>query len=180
MYIAEEEKKNLVSWDIIGAMPFLISEDLVGGGGLIWYDYCWALQWVGITYLSPWSNRKIFCSSFCYFFFFVPSPSILFTPPPPPIDHSMSSNKSTKRAAGWRWAFGYSRFEDLGFLVPALNCSIRRKRQIFFFFPIKMGFQHYKVMNGWVNVLSSIAVDVWDSNLHLLSLSVMIAVYHVT
>lgn len=39
-----------------------------------------------------------------------------------------------------------------------------------------MGFQYYNVMNGWVNVLSSTAVDVWDSILHLLSPSVMIVV----
>lgn len=39
-----------------------------------------------------------------------------------------------------------------------------------------MGFQYYNVMNGWVNVLSSTAVDVWDSIFHLLSLSVMIVV----
>lgn len=31
--IAEEEEKNLLSWDIIRAMPFLISEELVGGLG---------------------------------------------------------------------------------------------------------------------------------------------------
>lgn len=37
-----------------------------------------------------------------------------------------------------------------------------------------MGFQYYNVMNRWVNVLSSTAVDVWDSIFHLLSLSVMI------
>lgn len=146
----------------------------LGGGlvGLIWYVYCWALQWVGITYLSPWSNWKIFCRGFFFFFIFVPSPYIT----PPPIDHSMSSNQSTKEAAGWRWAFRYSRFEDLGFSLPALNWirrKILKKKKIF---PIKVGFQYYNAMNGWVNVLSSTAVDVWDSIFHLLSPSVMIVV----